>query len=675
MIADGGANADDALSFLSPPGRSDSLGRIGHYEVLEVLGQGGSGIVFRAFDEVLQRVVAVKMLAPQLAATSPPRKRFLREARSSAAVRHENVVQVHAVEEQPLPYLVMDFIPGETLQQRLDRTGPLEVTDVVQIGRQIALGLAAAHAQRLIHRDIKPGNILLEAGPHPQAKITDFGLARVADDASLTQSGLVAGTPMYMAPEQARGETLDHHTDLFSLGSVLYTMITGRPPFRAASTMAVLKRVVDDTPRPIPESTPEAPPVALRPDRGLHAKNPEDRPASAQEVADLLAQGLQGRPADGTPAAIPPRVRARFPRRHWLVALAVLPALLVGLGLAEVSGVAHVRGMVIRLLFPDGTRVETNGQRLIRVAGEAAAVADKPRNAKAAAEVLAASAPREIINSIGMKLVLIPAGSFEMGSPDSDPDARPNEKPHHPVRITRAFYLGTTEVTVGQFRHFVETTGYRTVAETDGKGGRVWNTAKEKWNQNPKYTWHSPGFPQTDEYPVVQVSSKDATAFCNALNVLDGLKPFDHQGARGPWDGEGYRLPTEAEWEHACRAGSATRYGFGDDAASLGQFAWYSANSGSRAHPVGTKRPNALGLYDMHGNVWECCWDRYDTDFYRESPGADPLGSPQAAYRELRGGSWDDGPQNCRSAYRLKNTLNSRTHSKGFRVARVPSSR
>ena len=155
---------DDDLGFLQPSTRPDSLGRIGHYEVLQVLGKGGFGIVFRAFDETLQRVVAIKVLAPQIAATSPARKRFLREARSSAQVRHENVVQVYAVEEQPLPYLVMEFIPGETLQQRLDRTGPLEVAEVLRIGRQIAEGLAAAHASGLIHRDIKPGNILIEAG-------------------------------------------------------------------------------------------------------------------------------------------------------------------------------------------------------------------------------------------------------------------------------------------------------------------------------------------------------------------------------------------------------------------------------------------------------------------------------------------------------------------------------
>jgi serine/threonine protein kinase len=231
----------DNLNFLQPSARPDSLGRIGHYEVLEILGRGGYGIVFKAFDEVLQRVVALKVLAPVIAATSPARKRFLREARSSAQIRHENVVQVYAVEEQPLPYLVMEFIPGETLQSRLDRTGPLEAPEIVRLGRQIAEGLAAAHATGLIHRDIKPGNVLIERGPQGRVKITDFGLARTADDASLTQSGVLAGTPMYMAPEQAKGETLDHRADLFSLGSVLYTVATGRPPFRASTIFAVLK--------------------------------------------------------------------------------------------------------------------------------------------------------------------------------------------------------------------------------------------------------------------------------------------------------------------------------------------------------------------------------------------------------------------------------------------------
>jgi hypothetical protein len=281
-----------ALEFLQPSTKPESLGRLGHYEVLEVLGRGGFGIVVRAFDEVLQRVVAIKVLSPHLASTSPARKRFLREARSAGCIRHDNVVQIYAVEEQPLPYLVMEHIPGKTLQQKLDQTGPLELADVLSIGQQIARGLAAAHEQGLIHRDIKPGNILLENRIEQKVKITDFGLARAADDASLSQSGVVAGTPLYMAPEQARGEALDHRADLFSLGSVLYTMVSGRPPFRAATALAVLKRVADDTPRPIPQIIPEVPQWLCDLIARLHAKDPAQRFQSAADVADLLGQHL-----------------------------------------------------------------------------------------------------------------------------------------------------------------------------------------------------------------------------------------------------------------------------------------------------------------------------------------------------------------------------------------------
>jgi hypothetical protein len=282
---------DAPLDFLQSSPKTGSLGRLGHYEVLEVLGRGGFGIVLRAFDELLHRVVAVKVMAPQLAATSPARKRFLREARASAAIRHENVVAIYNVEEQPIPYLVMEFIAGETIQEKLDRLGPLDAAEGARIGRQIAEGLAAAHAMGLIHRDVKPSNILLESGAD-RVKITDFGLARAADDASLTQSGVIAGTPMYMAPEQALGEMIDHRADLFSLGSVLYVMCSGRPPFRASTTLGVLKRVSEDMPRPIREIIPEAPEWLCAITAKLHAKKPEDRFQTAKEVAELLGQHM-----------------------------------------------------------------------------------------------------------------------------------------------------------------------------------------------------------------------------------------------------------------------------------------------------------------------------------------------------------------------------------------------
>ena len=359
-----GVPVDEALTFLAPPGRPDALGRIGHYEVLEVLGRGGFGIVFRAFDEVLQRVVAVKVLAPEIAVTSPARKRFLREARSAAKVRHENVVRIYAVEEQPLPYLVMEYIPGETLRQRLDRTGPLEPAEVVAIGRQIAEGLAAAHSTGLIHRDIKPGNILIETGTQPHVKITDFGLARATDDASLSQSGTVAGTPMFMSPEQAKGEPIDHRADLFSLGSVLYTMCSGRPPFRAGNTLAVLRRVVEDTPRPIQEIIPEVPQWLRDLIARLHAKKPEDRFGSARDVAELLARGpakpqqqpdVQP-PANALPRATMPRHGSRH-NRFWAAVAALFVLSVVGLSFTEATGVTRMRATVIRLFSPEGTLI------------------------------------------------------------------------------------------------------------------------------------------------------------------------------------------------------------------------------------------------------------------------------------------------------------------------------
>lgn len=326
----------DELPFLSPSTRADSLGRIGHYEVLQVLGKGGFGIVFRAFDEALQRVVALKVLAPTIAATSPARKRFLREAQSSARIRHENVVQVYAVQELPVPYLVMEFIAGETLQHRLDRKGPLDVAEIVSLARQIAAGLAAAHETGLIHRDIKPGNILIEGGVQGRVKITDFGLARAADDASMTQSGMLAGTPMFMAPEQAQGETLDQRADLFSLGSVLYVMASGRPPFRAATTFAVLKRVVEETPRPIRDLIPETPQWLCDIIAKLHAKKPADRFQSALEVADVLANCEQQLKTDSKLrdfSRIPKRKPVPRAKGTWKwVAAAALMMALFGLG-------------------------------------------------------------------------------------------------------------------------------------------------------------------------------------------------------------------------------------------------------------------------------------------------------------------------------------------------------
>ena len=280
------------LDFLSPSDNPAMLGRLGEFEILELIGCGGMGIVLKGYDHELNRYVAVKVLHPHCATSAAARRRFAREAQAAAAVVHQHVVAIYAVDgtHHP-PYLVMPFVPGESLQQRLTRQGPFEVIDVLRIGQQVAEGLAAAHAQGLVHRDIKPGNILLERNVE-RVLLTDFGLARAADDASLTQSGVIAGTPQFMSPEQTRGEQVDHRTDLFSLGTVLYTLLAGHSPFRAETAMGVLRRVCDDTPRPLREINPNVPVWLEAYISKLHGKQPSLRFESAKQVADQLKSCL-----------------------------------------------------------------------------------------------------------------------------------------------------------------------------------------------------------------------------------------------------------------------------------------------------------------------------------------------------------------------------------------------
>ncbi|HVS40586.1 MAG TPA: bifunctional serine/threonine-protein kinase/formylglycine-generating enzyme family protein [Gemmataceae bacterium] len=810
---------DDELDFLQTATKPGTLGRLGHYEILKVIGKGGFGIVLKAFDALLHRVVAVKVMARQLAATSPARKRFLREARAAAAVRHENVVAIYNVEEQPIPYLVMEFIAGETLQQKLDRVGPLDAAEVVRIGRQIAEGLAEAHAKGLIHRDVKPANILLERGAD-RVKITDFGLARAADDASLTQSGVVAGTPMYMAPEQAKGETIDQRADLFSLGSVLYVMCSGRPPFRASSTMAVLMRVAEEPPRPIREIIPEVPEWLCALIAKLHAKKPRDRMASAHELADLLARcqqemqkgdGVTALPQltapaapdlpaeDSGPAPSSPAAKPRLiekPRRRWLApaAATVLIASLLLLvsvlafmlrpshgeppvdpkapvvfpvkanALWQDTGVDVVEGEAVVLspqgmwrkgeqscsavgldqaprdwavrpempllcllarigedpstysvrqrevfkpthsgrLFVQANDVDleensdslqltiTGGMRLgdaapppqllpvqaaerdwkplLARSNDSGANQERVRDAVFAYCQKYAGTPHAfragqlllklppLVNSVGMKLAPIPPGRFVMGSPHSeDPERAPCEGPQHEVVVTRPFYLCVCDVTVDQFGQFVKETGYRTEAEKRGGAIRL---VGGDWQVDPQASWRNPGFEQNGDHPVVCVAWTDAMAFCAWLSKKDGRK---------------YGLPTEAQWEYACRAGSGTKFYFGDDEQELDQYAWYGANSQEHTHPVGQKKPNAWGLYDMHGNVFQWTADWFAEDYYQHSPKEDPPGPSTGGWRLMRGGGWYDRPVCCRDAWRLGGPppWDCNAHV-GFRVVLLP---
>ncbi len=281
-----------AKQLLSPPNHPEMLGRIGRYEVERLIGAGGMGVVFKAYDTELNRPVAVKVLAPHLSGNDSARKRFAREARAAAAVVHEHVVPIHNVEtEEQTPFLVMKYVAGESLQTRLNRQGALQLCEILRIGMQVASGLSAAHQQGLVHRDIKPSNILLEETLE-RALITDFGLARSTDDATLTHTGFHPGTPQFMSTEQAAGENVDARSDLFSFGSVLYCMCTGKPPFQGSSSLAVMRKIIDDKLVPIQSLNPAIPAWLCAIVERLLAKRPADRYQDAEQVAELLQSCL-----------------------------------------------------------------------------------------------------------------------------------------------------------------------------------------------------------------------------------------------------------------------------------------------------------------------------------------------------------------------------------------------
>jgi serine/threonine protein kinase len=271
--------------------------RLGQYRLLRMLGAGGMGVVFEAEDEWLGRRVALKVLRSGLPDAQIAHDRFVREARAMAAVEHANVVTIYQVGEAgDRPFMAMQLLTGKTLETRLEREGRLAVGDAVRIGREVAAGLAAAHDKGLVHRDVKPANVWLEAGSG-RVKLLDFGLALARDSSNLTHSGFVIGTPAFMSPEQARGEPLDGRSDLFSLGTLLYLMTTGERPFEGPTAMAVMRNLELHCPPRVNVRRLDVPAAFSNLIMELLAKEPKDRPASAGVVAARLARPEMTRPS------------------------------------------------------------------------------------------------------------------------------------------------------------------------------------------------------------------------------------------------------------------------------------------------------------------------------------------------------------------------------------------
>ena len=670
--------------------------RLGHYRIITLLGRGGMADVYRAEDERLGREVALKAVPPEFARDPERIERFEREVRAAARLSHPNIVTVFEFGHgEGQHFYTMDLMAGGDLKARI-RTHPegMASEEARRVASAVAQALDYAHRRGFVHRDVKPENILFDEDGRPQ--LTDFGIARAMESGTrMTATGMSIGSPHYMSPEQAQGLEVDGRSDLYSLGVVLYEMLTGRLPFEVGNTLAVAYAHVNN---PVPKLPPAL--AAWQPllDR-LLAKSPEDRYASAGVLAEVLASDtLPQAPATramsvgravGTTRRVGRSgtrlVETEKPRGNMLGVLAggVLALAVVGIGYLALrdtkgpepvpstggGGGAEVRPAPVkpapvrplppsrpenpfhfrvqddpaetsratpglpsnpvnpsdrvrygsltlqleprdaRVTLPDvepryrpGVRLPEGRHRVIvrspvyRTVTRTIDLSGDTRVRIALEKVVRRRAGATRVFD-GIEFVWVPPGEFRMGSTSRHADS--DEKPVTRVRISRGFWLGKFEVTQRQWQSVM--------------------------GSNPSRFKNCGG-----DCPVERVSWDDVQEFIGKLNARSG--------------GRRYRLPTEAEWEYAARAGTETDTYAGDITKPRGKdpvlnrIAWYGENSGGRTHPVGRKAPNAFGLHDMLGNVWE-----WVGDWYGDYPGGTvtgPSGPGSGSDRVFRGGGW-----------------------------------
>jgi serine/threonine protein kinase len=692
---------------------------LGPYRILEQIGQGGMGTVYKALHTRLNRIVAIKVLPRQLLSDPQTESRFRREMEVIGALDHPNIVRASDADERDgVHYLVMDFIDGLDLSQLVRIRGPLRVADACELVCQAAEGLQYAHERGLIHRDIKPSNIMLTSGATespstasfsrtdltanqiaPMVKILDFGLARWnstdVSEGELTSEDQLMGTLDYMAPEQATDtHRVDTRADIYSLGAALWKLLTGQSPLDSWGEVSRLKKLLKLASANIPSVkliAPHLPPKLVYVIDSMLDRDPARRPATPSDVVKLLrpftrganlAALLRANLSDGA-AAVEGLSRSAVPSglgsvsttqssyktrlyRSIAVTLAVL-------GLSVLAFLSLKSGMGNA---PSGdSKIDDSKLRgSTSVVAEPVVKANRPPmavapfDAKVAGDLQRSWAdflevPVEMTNAIGMTFRLIPPGEFLMGSNAAEIEAAlqiiggdahwqrniRSEGPQHAVRLSQAFYLGTTSVTQEQFELIVGSNPAYFRANGPGK--------------------NDVAGVDTRRFPVESMTFAQATEFCQRLTQRES-KAAD--GMSDPGVTQGYRLPTESEWEFACRAGTITLYWCGNLESELDQVALTSKRIGPRPNSVGLLRPNPFGLYDVHGNIFDLCQDWW-TPQYPDAGAKDPLVDPQGAAtgtsKVARGGDWSASAFLSRSATRAAHTLHEGNYYCGFRVA------
>jgi eukaryotic-like serine/threonine-protein kinase len=666
------------------------------YKVTARLGKGAMGEVFRAADQLTGQEVALKVIASELAVDQAILERFQREGEALRQLRHRNIVAfVDMFGHQGQHCIVMEYVPGGNLHALIAQ-GPLPLARAREIALDLCDALICAHRLNIIHRDLKPENVLLTAEGTP--KLTDFGVARLlAAGTRLTGTGTQVGTPYYMSPEAWEGRPLDAQADVWSLGVVLYEMLTGQVPFGGETAAVVMNKVLA---APLPDLKTlraEAPDALIKIIERALVRDKSGRYRTMRMMSvDLEACSLS---QDGQPPpTLPPtavvavsstetpgeRLRPVGPRPLPLVgagALALMALLVaVGLGVWAVGkslaptppGIADLP-TVRPSPVASNSLLAATATRLTRLTAThthvlpVLTVSPTLRPPTMTPVQVLDLGSTSVSDKDSMTLVYVPAGEFRMGSPDLDEKAPTNEKPQHSVFL-EAYWIDQTEVTNAMFAKFVEAEGRVTTAEKEGCG-----TVTEVDSSYRCWTgvdWRHPRGPGTtlegrDNHPVVQVSWYDASAYCE-------------------WAGR--RLPTEAEWEKAARGTDGRIYPWGNRALTgkLLNFAdmhlktdWadlttddgYTFTAPVGSYPAGA---SPYGVLDLAGNVDEWVADWYDASYFGRSPGRNPPGPANGERRVIRGGNWIGGNWSVQVMRRTSDWENNRNDIFGFRCARTP---
>jgi serine/threonine-protein kinase len=712
------------------------------YQIVSEIGRGGMAVVFRARHLLWNEDKALKiMLNPEQAGIQV--KAFLSEAMVMRQLKHPNVVAVEDADytEDRRPFVVMEYVEGENLRQRIQRAGVLEPEVALDLTAQACSALDVAHQRGIIHRDIKPQNLLLTAKPGggDLLKVIDFGIAKVREDAGLGFTGMVTGTtgmfvgtPEYASPEQAsgqRGSELDGRTDIYSLGLVLYEMLTGDLPFRAETPIAVLVQRLQVKPTPPHLARPElkipdhvsaivmkslatdrtvrygsakdmaaeiaATLAALNAEHERRAREEAERVREQERIAREEERIERAKAEAARQAELRERERIALERKERVITSPVASS--VNQSLAQQK---HVPPPVLepkdetthRVLKPSRQSLLTAAAALIFVAVVAERVWPYLASTKAPTGPRPASAP-----SAAMREPSPSPGSRRLAQPtDHVPDSATS--PSKPTSKAPSAEFGTTSSPANPpatkaSRTFVHSVPEEAKApELDAvpkMSNQLRHAGDTKINQKDGliYVWIPPGTfmmgcssgdgecggPAAHKVTLTKGYWMGQTEVTQeAYEKVAGSNPSTFKGRHLPvemvsWNEAqaycgkiGMRLPTEAEWEYAARAGNAdSRYG------ALDAVGWYQSNSGGKTHEVSSKQINAFGLYDMLGNVWEWVADWYGS--YPAGPVSDPLGPPTGQLRVLRGGSWDYPPTYARASARYWDPPGYRYNNFGFR--------